>query len=66
MKYTSTRGDRQTCSGAEAIRTGIAGDGGLFVPVSLPCVDLHFLSVQRTYMETAAAILGKLLPDYSG
>ena len=66
MKYTSTRGDRQTCSGAEAIRTGIAGDGGLFVPVSLPCVDLNFLSTQRTYVEIVAAILGKLLPDYSG
>ena len=66
MKYTSTRGDRQTCSGAEAIRTGIAGDGGLFAPVSLPCIDLNFLSAQRTYVEIAAAILGKLLPDYSG
>lgn len=66
MKYTSTRGDRQTCSGAEAIRTGIAGDGGLFVPVSLPHVDLNFLSARRSYMETAAAILGKLLPDYTG
>ena len=65
MKYTSTRGDRQTCSGAEAIRTGIAGDGGLFVPVSLPGIDLNFLSVRCTYMEIAAAILGKLLPDYS-
>ena len=66
MKYTSTRGHDQLCSAAEAIRSGIAADGGLFVPVSLPGLDLSSLCANPTYVEMATAVLGALLTDYSG
>ena len=36
MKYVSTRGTNYGYSSAEAIKQGIAPDGGLFVPESVP------------------------------
>ena len=36
MKYTSTRGLSPAVTAAEAMVNGIAPDGGLYVPVSLP------------------------------
>ena len=65
MKYTSTRGTGQTCSGAEAIRSGIAGDGGLFVPEELPGMAGWMREGQRDYVNLAAEVLGRLLPDYN-
>ena len=65
MKYTSTRGTGQTCSGAEAIRSGIAGDGGLFVPVDLPNMDGWMLKGPLNYANLATEVLGRLLPDYT-
>lgn len=62
--YTSTRGSGQLCSGAEAIRNGIACDGGLFVPKEIPVGDLP-LDATPGYERLAAAILAKLLPDYT-
>ncbi len=66
MKYTSTRGHAQLCSAAEAIRTGIAADGGLFVPIALPGLDLSSLCAKQGYVEIATAVLGALLTDYNG
>ena len=66
MKYTSTRGHDQLCSAAEAIRTGIAADGGLFVPIALPGLDLSSLCAKQGYVEIATAVLGALLTDYKG
>ena len=65
MQYTSTRGNRQLCSGAEAIRSGIAADGGLFVPLKMPTVNVSWVNKPPTYDKLAAEILGKLLPDYT-
>lgn len=65
MEYTSTRGNGQICSGAEAILSGIASDGGLFVPLTLPSLDIHWVVKPKPYIKLAAEVLGKLLPDYS-
>jgi threonine synthase len=65
VKYTSTRGNGQICSGAEAILSGIASDGGLFVPLTLPFLDIHWAEKPKPYIKLAAEVLGKLLPDYS-
>ena len=40
MKYISTRSDKYKVDSAEAIKTGIAPDGGLFVPEEIPQVAL--------------------------
>ena len=63
VNYTSTRGNGQICSGAEAIRSGIASDGGLFVPCALP--QYEYSSRNRGYASQAAEVLGLLLPDYT-
>ena len=65
MKYTSTRGGGRFLSGAEAICSGIAADGGLFVPVELPLLNWQVMMKSESYGELAAAVLGTLLPDYS-
>lgn len=65
MKYTSTRGTGQRCSGAEAIRSGIAVDGGLFVPLTLPVIDVQTEKKTLSYVKLAADVLGRLLPDYT-
>ena len=63
VNYTSTRGNGQICSGAEAIRSGIASDGGLFVPCALP--QYEYSPRNRGYASQAAEVLGLLLPDYT-
>lgn len=67
MKYRSTRGSTRTMSSAEAIITGIAEDGGLFVPDNLPKIDGVFIEglVDLTYQERAEKILQKFLTDYT-
>ncbi len=65
VKYTSTRGNGQVCTGAEAIRSGIAADGGLFVPVELPWMDVLKMRKTASYAQLAAEVLERLLPDYT-
>lgn len=65
MNYASSRGGGEIVSGAEAIRSGIAADGGLFVPMSLPRLELGHVLQQSNYVELTTYILASLLPDYS-
>ena len=68
MKYISTRGgESRGVSSAYAIKTGLASDGGLFMPESIPQIDRAFLSelCEMTYPERAARILSLFLTDYS-
>lgn len=64
--YHSTRSAQATLSSKEAIRKGIAPDGGLYVSDALGdvTIDLDGL-VDKTYFELAREVLGALLPDYS-
>jgi len=39
MNYQSTRDSKISFSSAEAIKTGIAPDGGLFVPSEIPSLS---------------------------
>ena len=67
MNFKSTRGTGTAVSAAQAIKQGLAEDGGLFVPESLPVLtdaDFTELSLQ-TYAERAAKILGMFLSDYT-
>lgn len=67
MMYVSTRDNNNKCSSAEAIRDGIAKDGGLFVPESIPQLTKdEFEKIgQMSYEERAAYVLSKILEDYS-
>ena len=66
MNYTSTRGGAQACA-AEAIAYGIAPDGGLYTPTSIPALSLSELSALAalSYSELAADILSRFMPDFS-
>ncbi len=67
MKFTSTRGDGERVSSAYAIKTGLAADGGLFMPESIPEITREELEKMKalSYEERAALIISKFLTDYT-
>ena len=68
MNYTSTRSTASaSVSAAEAIKNGLAPDGGLYMPASLPTLTLEEVETlsRLPYAERAAYVLGKFLTDYT-
>ena len=68
MKYVSTRGaHKEGVSSAYAIKTGLASDGGLFMPETIPSINLDFIKELSalTYEERAARVLSLFLTDYT-
>ncbi len=68
MYYISTRGGRDRVLSSEAIRKGLAPDGGLFVPESAVRLSFDEICglVDMTYLERAVSILSRFLDDYTG
>ncbi len=66
MNYYSTRGGKDCVSSAMAIKQGLASDGGLFMPDSIPQLDGQDLAelCEMSYPERAAFILSRFLDDY--
>lgn len=67
MHYGSTRGGLKSLKSAEAIKMGLAPDGGLFVPevrVKMTLDDINEL-IDMSYQDRAVHILKKYLTDYS-
>jgi len=67
MFYESTRGGLKSVASAEAIKMGIAPDGGLFVPETRVKLTLEQIGqmVGMSYQERAKAILGYYIDDYT-
>ena len=68
MNYQSTRGrSGESHSSAQIIKQGLALDGGLFIPESIPTLTLDEIKALRanSYPERAAKILSKFLTDYT-
>ena len=62
MLYHSTRSNKSFVDSAHAVLTGLAPDGGLYMPQQLPDFDWqHCLTLSAQGM--SAAILSALLPD---
>ena len=62
MDYISTRGASPAVDSAQAVLSGLAPDGGLYMPKALPAFDWkHCLTLSAQQM--SAAILTALLPD---
>lgn len=59
MQYVSTRGESERTTAAGAIKKGLAGDGGLFVPEEIPLLHEDMLTslCGMTYPQRAAKIL---------
>ncbi len=67
MKYVSTRGgERDGVSAAYAIKTGLAADGGLYMPDEIPTLDTDEIEAlaELDYPERAAAVLFKFLDGF--
>ena len=56
LLYSSTRNSEKKITASQAILKGLADDGGLFVPESIPALDVSMDELSRmTYQETASA-----------
>ncbi len=62
MKYLSTRSSGNLIDSAQAILSGLAPDGGLYVPEILPEFDWKGC-LQKDTLGMAAMIMGTLLPE---
>lgn len=65
MRYLSTRGGTPDVSAAEAILRGIAPDGGLFVPGSLPPLAAGG-AAGTAFRDTSLRVLAPYLDDFDG
>ena len=68
MMFFSTRdAEKKLFKASEVIKQGLASDGGLFVPDSVPSLSLDEIKAlaDKSYPEKAATILSKFLSDYT-
>ncbi len=66
MRYISTRGETPALGFSDAVATGLAPDGGLFLPESLPqfsADDLAKFAFAPTYADLCADFLGHFATD---
>ena len=62
MLYHSTRSEAHFVDSAEAVLEGLAPDGGLYMPESIPAFDWQ-ACLRGSSTEMSAKILAALLPD---
>lgn len=66
LHYKSTRNSNLKVTASEAILTGLAPDGGLFVPEELPVLDVSMDQLKdMSYQETAYAVMKQFLTDFT-
>ena len=64
--YKSTRDSSKTVTASEAILKGLADDGGLFMPVSMPKLDVALNELKdMSYQETAYVVMKQFLTDFT-
>lgn len=65
MKYVSTRGGVEPAEFCDILIEGLAADGGLYVPESIPYIDIEVLEGWRnlTYKQVALQVLSLLITD---
>ena len=65
MKYISTRGGGQAKSFEDVVLTGLAPDGGLFVPEQLPAFSAQEIASWRglSYEELAYQVMAPFVGD---
>ncbi len=66
LYYTSTRDSNVKVTASEAILKGLATDGGLFVPETIPALDIPVNQLKEmSYQETAYAVMKQFLTDFT-
>ena len=65
VMYKSTRSS-QTATASQAILKGLADDGGLFVPVTIPKLETPVSELAKmTYQEVAYEVMSKFFTDFT-
>ena len=66
LLYKSTRDAEKTVTASQAILKGLADDGGLFVPVSIPKLPVSLGELKEmTYQEIAYIVMKEFLTDFT-
>ena len=66
MFYRSTRDDNVRVTASQAILKGLAADGGLFVPESIPSLDKSLEELSKmNYKEVAYEVMKLMLDDFT-
>lgn len=66
LLYKSTRDTEKTVTASQAILKGLADDGGLFVPVSIPKLPVSLGELKEmTYQEIAYTVMKEFLTDFT-
>ena len=66
LMYSSTRNKNEKVTASEAILKGLATDGGLFVPDSIPTLNVSIDELAKmSYQETAYAVMKEFLTDFT-
>ena len=67
MKYLSTRNSQTRVSAAQAILQGLADDGGLFLPETIPAISLDEIKelCSMNYQQRATNIMARYLDDFT-
>ncbi|MGN0483304.1 MAG: threonine synthase [Lachnospiraceae bacterium] len=66
LLFSSTRNPDEKVTASQAILKGLANDGGLFVPDSIPALDVSLKDLaQMNYQETAYAVMKQFLTDFT-
>ena len=66
LVYHSTRNSEETATASEAILKGLTSDGGLFVPDSIPKLNVSLEDLTKmSYQELAYAVMKEFLTDFT-
>lgn len=66
LLYKSTRSNAEPVTASQAILKGLADDGGLFVPESVPALDKSLQELSKmTYQETAYEVMKLFFTDFT-
>ena len=66
LLYKSTRSEDVTVTASQAILKGLADDGGLFVPTSIPELSMSMEEMAKlSYQETAYEVMRLFLTDFT-
>lgn len=66
LMYNSTRNKQETATASQAILKGLATDGGLFVPESIPALDKDIAALaDMSYQEVAYEVMKLYITDFT-
>lgn len=64
--YKSTRNNNETATASQAILKGLANEGGLFAPSSIPALDVSIEDLAKmSYQEVAYEVMKLFLTDFT-